>query len=294
MRPMTSGILQRILRDLAPEWLDARDPYEVCLRFVLSDPRVHIALVGGAGRMRWIEMCTSSRASHRHSICPQCRCVPLGFIRKQTGASVTGRRPVNDQHFNDQHLKGESAQMTTATMEQSPTASPASALAAAISGPRTGIIDGDVHPGPRSNDEIRAHMPQPFRDRWNGGGRGFFGNPMHGARLDSRPPTGGGPGTDPDFLRQQLLDEYGIAHAILLPRAFCNLHPDPDFGMTLNYDRRYQSADHFLGYRRKQSRLLERLGRIGKLRARGFASSPQRARIHKKHRSIHLDACLNH
>jgi aryl-alcohol dehydrogenase-like predicted oxidoreductase len=49
MRPMTSGILQRILRDLAPEWRAARDPYDVCLRFVLSDPRVHTALVGA----RW-------------------------------------------------------------------------------------------------------------------------------------------------------------------------------------------------------------------------------------------------
>ena len=49
MRPMTSGILQRILQDLAPEWIAARDPYEVCLRFVLSDPRVHNALVG----VRW-------------------------------------------------------------------------------------------------------------------------------------------------------------------------------------------------------------------------------------------------
>lgn len=49
MRPMTSGILPRILRDLAPEWLAARDPYEVCLSFVLSDPRVHTALVGA----RW-------------------------------------------------------------------------------------------------------------------------------------------------------------------------------------------------------------------------------------------------
>jgi predicted aldo/keto reductase-like oxidoreductase len=49
MRPMTSGILPRILRDLAPEWLQARDVYEVCLRFVLSDPRVHSALVGA----RW-------------------------------------------------------------------------------------------------------------------------------------------------------------------------------------------------------------------------------------------------
>ena len=49
MRPMTSGILQRILRDLAPAWPAAQDPYEVCLRFVLSDPRVHTALVGA----RW-------------------------------------------------------------------------------------------------------------------------------------------------------------------------------------------------------------------------------------------------
>ncbi len=50
MRPMTSGILQRILRDLAPEWLAARDPFEVCLSFVLSDPRVHTALVGARWR----------------------------------------------------------------------------------------------------------------------------------------------------------------------------------------------------------------------------------------------------
>ena len=49
MRPMTSGILQRILQDLAPEWIAVRDPFDVCLKFVLSDPRVHTALVGA----RW-------------------------------------------------------------------------------------------------------------------------------------------------------------------------------------------------------------------------------------------------
>lgn len=51
MRPMTSGILQRLLRDLAPEWSASRNPFEVCLGFVLSDPRVHTALVGA----RWPE-----------------------------------------------------------------------------------------------------------------------------------------------------------------------------------------------------------------------------------------------
>jgi aryl-alcohol dehydrogenase-like predicted oxidoreductase len=49
MRTMTSGILQRAARYLAPEWQQARDLYQVCLEFVLSDSRVHAPIVG----MRW-------------------------------------------------------------------------------------------------------------------------------------------------------------------------------------------------------------------------------------------------
>ena len=48
MRPMTSGMLQRTLRFLKPEW-DEGDVYEVALKYVLSDSRVHAANVG----MRW-------------------------------------------------------------------------------------------------------------------------------------------------------------------------------------------------------------------------------------------------
>jgi aryl-alcohol dehydrogenase-like predicted oxidoreductase len=48
MRPMTSGILQRILGFLKPTW-PAEEVYEVALQFVLADSRVHIANVG----MRW-------------------------------------------------------------------------------------------------------------------------------------------------------------------------------------------------------------------------------------------------
>ena len=36
-------------RYLAPEWQNAHDLYDVCLKFVLSDSRVHAAIVG----MRW-------------------------------------------------------------------------------------------------------------------------------------------------------------------------------------------------------------------------------------------------
>jgi aryl-alcohol dehydrogenase-like predicted oxidoreductase len=49
MRTMTSGIFQREAALLAPEWQSARDLYEVALKFVLSDSRVHAGIVG----MRW-------------------------------------------------------------------------------------------------------------------------------------------------------------------------------------------------------------------------------------------------
>jgi aryl-alcohol dehydrogenase-like predicted oxidoreductase len=51
MRPLTSGILQRISMYLAPEWERAHDIYDVALKYVLSDSRVHVANVG----MRWPE-----------------------------------------------------------------------------------------------------------------------------------------------------------------------------------------------------------------------------------------------
>ena len=51
MRPMTSGIFQRLAEYIAPRWDEAHDMYEVALKFVLSDSRVHVANVG----MRWPE-----------------------------------------------------------------------------------------------------------------------------------------------------------------------------------------------------------------------------------------------
>ncbi|MEY4099187.1 MAG: hypothetical protein RL300_358 [Pseudomonadota bacterium] len=48
MRTMTSGILQREASFLAPQW-SAKDMYEVALKFVLSDSRVHAGIVGA----RW-------------------------------------------------------------------------------------------------------------------------------------------------------------------------------------------------------------------------------------------------
>jgi predicted TIM-barrel fold metal-dependent hydrolase len=98
---------------------------------------------------------------------------------------------------------------------------------------RTGIVDVDVHPVPRSPDEIRSHMPMPWRDRYKGERRSFFLNPVHGSRLDSMPPGGGLAGSEPDLLREQLIDAYGVDYVILVARTFCNIHPDPDYAAAI-------------------------------------------------------------
>jgi aryl-alcohol dehydrogenase-like predicted oxidoreductase len=46
MRTMTSGVLQLAASYLAPNWQKAHDLYEVSLKFVLSDSRVHAGLIG--------------------------------------------------------------------------------------------------------------------------------------------------------------------------------------------------------------------------------------------------------
>jgi uncharacterized protein len=98
---------------------------------------------------------------------------------------------------------------------------------------RPGIVDVDVHPVPRSADEIRRYLPMPWRERYQGERRAFFNNPVHGSRLDAVPPGGGPKGSDPAFLREQLIDAYGMAYVILISRTFCNIHPDPDYAAAI-------------------------------------------------------------
>jgi predicted TIM-barrel fold metal-dependent hydrolase len=112
---------------------------------------------------------------------------------------------------------------------------------------RPGIVDVDVHPVPRSVDEIRSYLPMPWRDRYRGERRSFFENPIHGSRLDSVPADGGPKGSDPDLMRRQLIDEYGVAYAILIARTFCGIHPDPDYGAAIASAFNAWMADTWLG-----------------------------------------------
>ncbi|TDF90608.1 amidohydrolase family protein [Paenibacillus piri] len=92
-----------------------------------------------------------------------------------------------------------------------------------------GIIDCDVHVSPQSLDEIRTHLDPKWHWRPLVGGRDLFAHPTYVNRTDAKPPNGLPVASDPDFLRKQLIDEYGITHAILLHRAFCNPLPYAEF-----------------------------------------------------------------
>ncbi len=110
---------------------------------------------------------------------------------------------------------------------------PAAKLAVKPAKARVGIVDVDVHPGPADPDEIRERMQMPWRDRYRGDRRSFYRHPIHGTRQDSMTAGVGPECSDPDLMRRQLIDEFGVAYAILIMRTFCNIHPDPDFAAAV-------------------------------------------------------------
>lgn len=100
-----------------------------------------------------------------------------------------------------------------------------------------GIVDCDVHPYVNSMSELLDYMPSGWRQRFEntplsasarGGGR--YQNPAGGLRKDATPPTGGLPGSDPNYVVEDLLDPYDIDTALLLSMqgASVTTWTDPD------------------------------------------------------------------
>jgi predicted TIM-barrel fold metal-dependent hydrolase len=90
---------------------------------------------------------------------------------------------------------------------------------------RIGAIDCDVHHALKSPRDLYPFMPARWRTHYETFGTSH-GNPYTGttpypkatpalSRKDSWPPAGGPPGSDLPFLREQLLDRYGIAFGML-------------------------------------------------------------------------------
>ena len=85
------------------------------------------------------------------------------------------------------------------------------------------VIDTDIHIAPASERALDPFLPERWRRyRAQFGKLGYWAsgypraNP-NAARMDAWPPSGGPPGSDLPFLREQLLDAWGIEYGILNP-----------------------------------------------------------------------------
>ncbi|MHA6780739.1 amidohydrolase family protein [Pseudonocardia saturnea] len=89
----------------------------------------------------------------------------------------------------------------------------------------TGLIDCDVHNAVSSDAALLPYLPTRWRRHLDLVGSRTFSPFAKGyaypkaarfaSRRDAWPPSGGLPGSDLDFMRAQLLDAYGIEHAVL-------------------------------------------------------------------------------
>jgi predicted TIM-barrel fold metal-dependent hydrolase len=89
------------------------------------------------------------------------------------------------------------------------------------------LIDCDIHPKVRSLEDIRPYLSsrwwdylQTYGQRVRHGFAKGFPYPKsqpQAARRDAWPPSGGLPASDLDFMREQLLDLYGVEHGIMNP-----------------------------------------------------------------------------
>lgn len=119
------------------------------------------------------------------------------------------------------------------------------------------IVDADVHHVPRSQSELDKYLPEAWRKSPRGGpGHGYV-NPVGVMRRDAIPPGGGSPGSDPETLVKQLLDEFNISYGILnapgtigvsampnphLAAALASAHNDWMIDTWLSYDPRLLGA----------------------------------------------------
>ena len=85
------------------------------------------------------------------------------------------------------------------------------------------LVDGDIHTTFASNDVLVKYLPRAWRRHqelfggWSHAGANYPKESPNAARVDAWPPTGGPPGSSLPFLREQLLDEWGIDLAVNNP-----------------------------------------------------------------------------
>ena len=109
---------------------------------------------------------------------------------------------------------------------------------------RLAVIDGDIHHYDAYNDAVVERGVFPYLSkRWQRhhemiGRRGHAGGSypraqVNAARADSWPPSGRPPGSDLDFMREQLLDAWNMDYGILVPLAGAGSQLNLDYGAGL-------------------------------------------------------------
>jgi predicted TIM-barrel fold metal-dependent hydrolase len=94
------------------------------------------------------------------------------------------------------------------------------------------VIDAAAHPVAPTGDEIRQYMSEPWRSKsFPGPERYQYASPFGEYRAGTEPASGL-PGSDPQLFERQLLEENGIAHAVLLPLTR-GLLPNTDLGSAV-------------------------------------------------------------
>ena len=143
-------------------------------------------------------------------------------------------------------------------------------------GTRTPLIDASVHIFFSSNKELRSTLREPFKSRgfpdyemdWYGAPGGEYAPKTEG-------PDRQYPGSDPDFVGNELFSKRGVDIAVLHPMAR-GIMPDRHLGSALHAAvLESQRRRHFvyLNPRTGQNNLLHRVSRI----ACGFRSIVSRA-----------------
>lgn len=102
------------------------------------------------------------------------------------------------------------------------------------------IIDCDIHNGLPSNEALTPYLSQRWRRALDWYGlyhptRGAFYPSLidDASRADSWPPSGNPPGSDLDFLRQQLLETWDIKFGVLNCHELDSLQPNLEYAAAL-------------------------------------------------------------
>lgn len=121
------------------------------------------------------------------------------------------------------------------------------------------LIDCDVHQTFRDHRELLPYLNETWHYRVSAGGFGApasgYWSPVGVLRRDATPKAGGPAGSDLATMQEQLLDAYGIDHAVLTGAGILgiSLMTDPNYATALASAYNDHLVDHWLS---KDKRLL--------------------------------------